>query len=89
MHILSLVTDNNLSGISGKEENGRRNYFIIKLFESMGQGRDQTPEPQSLSFSEEPVSLVQIRKYFEYKTTIIFLSISLNICSGCSKEPSQ
>ena len=30
MHILSLVTDNNPSWISGREENGSRKYFIIK-----------------------------------------------------------
>ena len=31
--------------IQGKEENGRRNYFMINLHESMGPGRDRTREP--------------------------------------------
>ena len=30
--------------ISEREENSRRNYFIINLHESMGPGRDQTPD---------------------------------------------
>ena len=42
VHTLSLVTDNNPSGISGREENDRRSYFIINLHESMGPDRDQT-----------------------------------------------
>ena len=29
VHILSLVTNNNPSSISGREENDRRNYFMI------------------------------------------------------------
>ena len=45
VHILSLVTDNNPSGISGREENGRRNYFVINLRKSMGPGLDRTPSP--------------------------------------------
>ena len=39
LHILSLVTDNGPSCISGREENGRRNYFMINDPESMGSGR--------------------------------------------------
>ena len=35
------------------------------------------------------VALVQIRKLFELKIVIIFLPINLNICFGCSKEPSH
>ena len=36
MHILSLVTDNNPSCINQRrEENDRRNYFMINLYESM------------------------------------------------------
>ena len=31
---------------------------------------------------------VQIHKYFELKIVIISLSVNLNECSGCSKEPS-
>ena len=45
MHILTLVTDNNPSWISRREENGRRNYFMINLHESMGLGRDRTRDP--------------------------------------------
>ena len=45
IHILSLVTDNNPSWISGREENGRRNDFIVNLQESMGTGWDPTPDP--------------------------------------------
>ena len=41
-HILSLVTDKIPSGISGREENGGRNYFMINLHESMGPGWNQT-----------------------------------------------
>ena len=32
---------------------------------------------------------VQIRKLFERKIVIIFLLINLNMCFGCSKEPSH
>ena len=44
MHIpvLLLVTDNKSSGISRREENGRRNCFMVNLRESMGQGWDET-----------------------------------------------
>ena len=46
MHILSLVTDNNtLEWISRREENDRRNYFMINLHKSMGPGQDQTRDP--------------------------------------------
>ena len=45
MHILSLVTDNSPSWIRGSKENGRRNYFMINLRESMGLGWDQTRDP--------------------------------------------
>ena len=44
VHILSLVTDNP-SWISGREENDRRNYFMINPRESMGPERDQTCGP--------------------------------------------
>ena len=45
MHIISLVTDNNPSWSSRREENGRRNYFMINLHGSMGPGQDQTRDP--------------------------------------------
>ena len=45
LHILSLVTNNNPSWISGREENCRRNYSMINLQESMGPGQDQTGDP--------------------------------------------
>ena len=44
----SLVTDNSPSWISGREENGHRNYFMINLHESMGPGRDGTSNPCQL-----------------------------------------
>ena len=31
----------------------------------------------------------QIIKYFKHTIAVVFLSISLSICLGCSKEPSQ
>ena len=42
VHILSFITDNNPSWNSKKEENGRRNYFVINLHENIRPGRDQT-----------------------------------------------
>ena len=33
--------------------------------------------------------LVQLSKIFERKIATIFLLISLNMCFGCSKEPSH
>ena len=37
VHILSLVIDNNsLKWFSGREENGRRNFFMVNLHASMG-----------------------------------------------------
>ena len=42
MHIIPLVTDNKPSGISGREENDDRNYFMINLLESMELGWDRT-----------------------------------------------
>ena len=40
MHILSLVTDNKPSWISGRDENGGRNHFMMNLQESIGPGLD-------------------------------------------------
>ena len=34
------------------------------------------------------ITWVQLNKSFERKSVNIFLSISLNMCFGCSKEPS-
>ena len=45
MHILSLEPDNNPSWISGSEENGLRNYFMINLHKSIGPDWDQTHDP--------------------------------------------
>ena len=45
MYILLLVTDNNQSWISRREENGCRNYFMMNLHESMGPGHDWTRHP--------------------------------------------
>ena len=45
VHILLLVTDNNPSWTSSREENNRRNYFMINLHESMGPSWDQTRDP--------------------------------------------
>ena len=42
VHILSLVTTL-IERFSGREENNRRNYFMINLQESMGPGPEQTP----------------------------------------------
>ena len=35
------------------------------------------------------VPYIQIRKFYERKIVIIFLPINLNMCFGCSKEPSH
>ena len=45
VYILSLVTDNNPSLISRREENDSRSYFMINLRESMEEGRDPTGDP--------------------------------------------
>ena len=37
--------DNNPSWISRREENDSRNYFMVKLHETIGPGRDRTPDP--------------------------------------------
>ena len=42
VHKLLLVTDNSPSWISGREENGLRNYFMTNLRESFGPSRDGT-----------------------------------------------
>ena len=47
VHIHSLVTDNNPSWINGKKENGRRNYFMINLHESMGRLKIKLMTPGS------------------------------------------
>ena len=38
-----------MSLISGREENDRRNYFMINLHESIGPGRDRTRDPWNCS----------------------------------------
>ena len=47
VQILSVVTDNNPYLISRREENSRRNYFMINLQESMGPCQDRTRDPGS------------------------------------------
>ena len=49
VHMLALVTDNNLSLISGREEYDRKKYFMINLHESMIPNRDQTRDPRICS----------------------------------------
>ena len=39
------LTTTLLEWFSGREENDRRNYFMINLHESMGPGRDRTHDP--------------------------------------------
>ena len=39
------LTTTLLERFSGREENDRRNYFMIKLHESMGPGQDRTRDP--------------------------------------------
>ena len=41
------LTTTLLEWISGREENDRRNHFMINLHESMGPGQDQTCDPWS------------------------------------------
>ena len=58
MHILSLVTDNNPFCIRGKEENERRNYFMVNLHESMGPGGDHSNlRPLDLQSDTLPIAL--------------------------------
>ena len=40
------VSDKIPSWIGGREKNGRRNYFMVKLQESMGRGWGQTHDPR-------------------------------------------
>ena len=47
IHVLSLVTDNNPSRFSGREENDRRNHFMINHHESMGPDRDRSLDLKS------------------------------------------
>ena len=46
-------------------------------------------DPEKIKTSLNNMSWLQINKYFEHKSVIIFLAISFNKCSGCSKEPSH
>ena len=32
---------------------------------------------------------IQIKNFYEHKIVIFFLPINLNVCFGCSKEPSR
>ena len=74
-------------------------YFIINHHESMGPGRDQTRDPWICSqtricrqtrYRLRKASATSLdNKIFERKIVNIFLSISINTCFGCSKEPSH
>ena len=48
MHILSLVSDNNPSLISRREEKDPRNYIMTNLHESTGQGLGLNLRPMDL-----------------------------------------
>ena len=39
-----------------------------------------------LEFTITHISQFQLRKYFEHKIILNFLSINLNMCLGCSKQ---
>ena len=77
--ILSLVTDNNLFWISGREENGRKNYFMINFHESMGLGWDLTHDPWICS---------QRRYRLHYAVRLILLcSYNIYSCQESESEP--
>ena len=63
-------------------------HFISFYFEDLKDARSCaiTKEPSNISTQS---AWVQIRKEFERKVLINFLSISPNMCLGRSKEPSQ
>ena len=48
-----------------------------------------TPDQTSSLPRAFAACMYNIRKFYEGKIEIIFLSIDLNMCLGCSKEPSQ
>ena len=47
VHILSLVIDNSPSRVSGREENGCRNYFMVNFHERMGLAGIELADPGS------------------------------------------
>ena len=86
VHILSLVTDNNPSWISRREENGRRNYFMINLRESMGPGPDQTRNPwicsqtcYGLCYAARSCSLLRTSFSLLYFFSSIYYAMESNI----------
>ena len=81
MHILSLVTDNNPSWMSGREENGRRNYLMINLHVSMGLGRDQTRNPWICSQTRYWLRYLA-RQYVISETSIFSLGHNY-FCASC------
>ena len=73
--LFSWATDNNPSGISEREENGLRNFFMINLQESLGLDRDQTHDPWICSQTRYQLHYVVGRKRF---LTTWFIMITLH-----------
>ena len=70
-------------------------YSSRKVIEYLEEHNFKTlPNPAYLRASTSHLATfastyVQIRKFYEHKIVIIFLPINLNMCFGCSKEPSH
>ena len=77
-HTLSLVTDNNPSWISGKEENYHWNYFTINLHESMIRSQDRTSHPGPAG---RYISTVRLSTYWPIQHYCKYYKMSI-VCTG-------
>ena len=77
-----LLTTTLLEWISGREENDRRNYFMINLHESMGPGRDRTRDPwicsQTCICSQTRYRLRYAARFLQHVNPLTMAALSCN-----------
>ena len=84
MQILLLLTDKNPSWISRREENDRRNYFMIHLRESMRSSQDRTRSPWICSQTRYLLSYA-VRYWLNYPHCSLILQLHKIILNNVNK----
>ena len=64
-------------------------FFVINVFSECNTNLHRELLLEGSPFQYFPVCIGAVKQSFQRKIAIISLSINLNMCFGCSKEPSH